>query len=99
MSKKTIDKDLERKFRKFGHILDYKIVMDPILRESRGFGFITFDSRSAADDSVRDMDGVEIDGRDIIVQIARRSRPRKSTPGRYLGYDKTRSSRRRSRSR
>lgn len=98
LARRVTEKDLERKFRKFGNIVDYKIVMDPILRESRGFGFVTYDSRSAADEAVREMDGYDLEGKDIIVQIAKRSKPRKSTPGRYLGYDKSRP-RRRSRSR
>jgi len=99
LSKRVENRDLEKKFRKFGHIVDHKIVMDPILRESRGFGFITFDSKTAANDAVRDMDGYDIEGREIIAQIAKRSKARKSTPGKYLGYDKSsRNSRRRSRS-
>lgn len=72
--------------------------MDPILRESRGFGFVTYETREAADEAVKEMDGFDLEGNDIIVQIARRAKPRKSTPGRYLGYDKS-SRRRRSRSR
>lgn len=98
LARRVTEKDLERKFRKYGRITDYKIVMDPILRESRGFGFVTFDTREAADESVRGMDGYELEGSEMIVQIAKRSKPRKSTPGRYLGYDKSRP-RRRSRSR
>lgn len=68
--------------------------MDPILRESRGFGFIYFMTREAADEALRDMDGYDMEGQEISVQIAKRSKPRKSTPGRYLGYDRSRGSRR-----
>jgi RNA recognition motif-containing protein len=94
----VIDRDLERKFRPFGRITDYKIVTDPIERKSRGFGFVTYDSRSAAEDAVREMHGQELEGKDLIVQIAKRSKPRRPTPGKYLGNDRSRP-RRRSRSR
>lgn len=87
------DKDLERKFRKYGKLIDYKVVMDPILRESRGFGFITYDTREEAAEAVKEMNGYDMDGKEIIVEVARRSKPRRSTPGRYLGFDKTRRNR------
>lgn len=90
LSRRVTDKDLERKFRKYGKINDYKIVMDPILRESRGFGFVTYDSKDAAEDAVRELDQTDFEGKDLTVQIARRSKPRKATPGRYLGYDRSR---------
>ncbi len=64
--------------------------MDPILRESRGFGFVTYESKDGANDAVTELDGQDFEGKDMIVQIARRSKPRKSTPGRYLGYDRSR---------
>mmetsp|Transcript_11192 Transcript_11192/g.12632 ORF Transcript_11192/g.12632 Transcript_11192/m.12632 type:complete len:88 (+) Transcript_11192:693-956(+) len=64
--------------------------MDPILRESRGFGFITFDTNEAALEAVREMDGYDMEGKEIIVEIAKRAKPRKSTPGRYLGHDRRR---------
>lgn len=84
------DRDIEKKFKKYGRIVDYKIVMDPILRESRGFGFVTYETKAEASEAVKEMDGYDMEGKEIVVQIARRSRPRKSTPGRYLGYDKSR---------
>jgi len=99
LSKKVDERELRDKFRKYGRIDNYNIVYDPIVRESRGFGFVTFESKSDAQDAVRDLDGLEFEGRDLIVQIAKRSKPRKSTPGKYLGYDKYRGRRDRSGSR
>lgn len=99
LSKRVDERELRDKFRKYGRIDSYNIVFDPIVRESRGFGFVTFESRSDAQDAVRDLDGTEFEGRDLIVQIAKRSKPRKSTPGKYLGYDKYRGRRDRSGSR
>jgi len=90
---------LKSTFKKFGHILDYNIVVDPIIKESRGFGFVTFESSGGAADAVKELNGTDLQGKDIIVQIAKRSKPRKSTPGKYLGYDRYRGRRSGSRDR
>lgn len=70
--------------------MHHKIVMDPILKESRGFGFVTYDNKEDANDAVKEMNDYEMDGKRIIVEIAKRSKPRKPTPGKYLGYDRSR---------
>lgn len=90
LSRRVNERDLEKKFRKCGKVMHHKIVMDPILKESRGFGFVTFESKEDADDAVKEMNDYEMDGKRIIVEIARRSKPRKPTPGKYLGYDRSR---------
>lgn len=84
---------MKEKFRKFGHVVSHNIVCDPIIKESRGFGFVTFESKTEAQDAVRELEGAELEGKELIVQIAKRSKPRKSTPGKYLGYDKYRGGR------
>jgi transformer-2 protein len=64
---------------------DVRIVLDPHTRESRGFGFVTFDESNDAEQAVKEMDGVEICKRPIKVERARRCRPHDSTPGTYCG--------------
>mmetsp|Transcript_14466 Transcript_14466/g.24744 ORF Transcript_14466/g.24744 Transcript_14466/m.24744 type:complete len:91 (+) Transcript_14466:65-337(+) len=63
LSEKISEQELEDMFAKFGHIR--KISM------KAGFGFVDYDDHRDADDAVRDMDGVEVEGRRLRVEIAR----------------------------
>mmetsp|Transcript_4344 Transcript_4344/g.4111 ORF Transcript_4344/g.4111 Transcript_4344/m.4111 type:complete len:109 (+) Transcript_4344:386-712(+) len=54
-------------------------------RESRGFGFVTFQKSEDAKDAIYYMDKTKIDGKEIRVEISRRAKAREPTPGRYLG--------------
>jgi len=83
---------------KYGKIVDLNIVRDPFTKESRGFGFITYDNSKSATESIEALNKTELDGRNIIVEFSKRTRPHKPTPGVYLG-PAIASSRRRSSSR
>lgn len=61
-------------FSKFGAIVEsYK-------PEGKGFAFITFESAEAAQKAIEEMNGQEVDGRALVVNIARprEERPRRS---------------------
>ncbi|WKZ31554.1 MAG: RNA-binding protein [Candidatus Dojkabacteria bacterium] len=61
-------------FSKYGQIVEsYK-------PEGKGFAFITFDSPEAAQKAIEEMNGQEVDGRALVVNIARprEERPRNS---------------------
>ncbi|TPX44612.1 hypothetical protein SeMB42_g04280 [Synchytrium endobioticum] len=72
-------------FKEFGTVTHVEIVMDPHTKESRGFAFVTFDTVEGADAAIAGMNGVDQNGRRLIVQKARRARARTPTPGRYYG--------------
>ena len=107
------DDDLKEKFEKYGKVVDINIVREPFSKESRGFGFITFESTKGAQDALDNKNKSEMEGKIINVEVSKRSKPHKPTPGVYLGpkndnyrrrYDRRdiyrgRSSRSRSRSR
>lgn len=76
---------LERKFGKHGEIEKIDIVRDPFTKESRGFCFITFTKAKDAEVAVNKMNKKEMKKRIITVEISRRGKPRKKTPGRYMG--------------
>jgi hypothetical protein len=63
MSRRLKERDLREKFAKFGPISDVKIVVDPTTRESRGFGFVSFERAYDADDCIKEMDGEMWEGR------------------------------------
>lgn len=76
---------LEKKFDKFGNIKGIEIVMDPFTRESRGFGFITYETSKEAQLAIDKMHRKELKRRVLTVEMSRRGKPRVKTPGRYMG--------------
>ena len=61
---------LDKAFSMFGEITQITIMRDRETQNSRGFGFISFDSQEAADDAIRRMHGVEVMGRCVTVRKA-----------------------------
>jgi len=52
---------------------------------SRGFGFVTFEIVSAAEEARKETNGTEIDGRRVRVDYSVTKRPHTPTPGQYMG--------------
>ena len=70
----TLD-DLRAEFSKFGTVEDAVILMDKFQR-SKGFGFVTMSSEEEAQAAIEGLNGVELDGRQIAVNVAQPPRPR-----------------------
>jgi len=66
----TSDDTLRAAFEAFGPVTDSKVIMDRETGRSRGFGFVTFESASDADSAKASMDGAQLDGRSIRVDMA-----------------------------
>ncbi|KQJ85658.1 glycine-rich RNA-binding protein blt801 [Brachypodium distachyon] len=66
----TDDQSLENAFRSFGEILDAKVIPDRETGRSRGFGFVTFTTEQAMQNAINAMNGKDIDGRTISVNMA-----------------------------
>ena len=64
------DQGLSDIFSKFGSIDDVVVIKDRHSGRSKGFGFVTFSSADAANEAVK-MDGEELDGRKLKVNMAR----------------------------
>ena len=67
--------DLREAFSKYGPIADAVVLTDRATGQSRGFGFVTMANRKDAGNAVDGLDGYEINGRRIVVNIAT-DRPR-----------------------
>jgi len=65
MSHRTTSRDLDEIFGKYGKIDDIKIIKDHATGDSRGFGFIYFANLEDAKDAREELNGREIDGRNI----------------------------------
>lgn len=74
------DADLATAFAPFGAVISAKVYMDKITGESKGFGFVSYDSADAADAAIASMNGFQIGSKRLKVQH-KRIHPR----GDYLG--------------
>jgi len=61
------DETLRTAFEPFGSVLDAIVMKDRETLRSRGFGFVTFANQSEADYAISNMDGQELEGRQLKV--------------------------------
>ncbi|POM65601.1 Hypothetical protein PHPALM_18653 [Phytophthora palmivora] len=52
------EQDLQELFSKFGRVDKCEVIVDPVTRESRGFGFVTFEDVRDAEDAVKELNKV-----------------------------------------
>jgi len=80
LSYKMTDEDLRKLFGGFGAVSESKIVIDRETGRSKGFGFVEMPNQSEGDEAIKQLDGKEIDGRNIKVNVAKpkEDRPRRS---------------------
>jgi RNA recognition motif-containing protein len=67
----TNDQSLGDLFSPFGSVASAQIITDKFSGRSRGFGFVEFDNDDEAQKAVDEMNGKDIDGRQIVVNEAR----------------------------
>ncbi|MCD5383022.1 RNA-binding protein [Candidatus Gracilibacteria bacterium] len=65
----TTEAELTELFSEYGTVTESVIVKDRETGRSRGFGFITFETEESAS-AATSADGVELNGRNLIVKIA-----------------------------
>ena len=80
LSWNTDDQGLHEAFAQFGEITEAKVITDRGSGRSRGFGFVTFADDEAAENAVSALNGTELDGRPIKVDVAH-DRPREGGGG------------------
>lgn len=85
LNRKAREKHLEEAFGRFGEFVSVKVVKDLVTGESRGYGFIEFKLADSAQQAIAGMNGVDFMELKLRVEISRRQRPRRNTPGEYLG--------------
>jgi RNA recognition motif-containing protein len=66
----TSDDDLRDAFSEFGNVTDAVVVCDRDTGRSRGFGFVVMEDRRDAARAIQELDGAELDGREIVVNLA-----------------------------
>lgn len=77
LSFNTTENDLQDAFAAHGTVIEANLMMDRATGRPRGFAFVTMSSAEEAQKAIAAMNGKEIDGRALTVNIAR---PREERP-------------------
>ncbi len=67
----TTNESMKSAFAQFGEIASATVMMDKMTGRSRGFGFVEMTNDAEADNAIAKMNGMNLDGRDIVVNEAR----------------------------
>jgi hypothetical protein len=76
LSPDTKAADLRRWFAPFGDVVDAVVILDRGTGRSRGFGFVSYQSPTAAEAAAKALNGVEVEGQTLKVNRAETRPPR-----------------------
>lgn len=76
------DAALKDLFAKFGTVTSANVIVDRFTGQSKGFGFVEMGSDEETDKAIQGLNGTEVEGRKISVDVAR---PREERPRRDFG--------------
>ncbi|CAH1762554.1 18942_t:CDS:2 [Entrophospora sp. SA101] len=85
LSLRTVERDLQNIFERYGKVNQVTIVYDHRSDRSRGFGFVYMDSIEEATVAKEKTNGMEVNGRNMRVDYSLTQRPHTPTPGEYMG--------------
>ena len=76
------DDELEAAFAEFGEVSSARVIIDRFSGRSRGFGFVEMPTDSEGEAAIAAMNGKEMMGRPLTVNVARprEDRPRRDFP-------------------
>lgn len=82
LSYNVTENDLQDAFAAFGAVTSVDLIMDKMTGQSRGFAFVTMETKEAATASIAGLHGKNLGGRDLTVNEAR---PREERSGGFGG--------------
>jgi RNA recognition motif-containing protein len=71
----TTEGTLQQTFSSFGTVVEAKLVIDRESGRSRGFGFVSMSTSDEANAAIQELNGADLDGRALKVNIAEDRRP------------------------
>lgn len=71
LSYQVTDEDLRAAFEEYGEVSSAMIVRDRFTNQSKGFGFVEMPKQADAEAAIKKMNGADLKGRKLIVNIAR----------------------------
>lgn len=77
LSFKITENDLQDAFAAYGSVVETNLMMDRMSGRPRGFAFVTMGSEEEAQKAIEALNGKELDGRALTVNVAR---PREERP-------------------
>jgi cold-inducible RNA-binding protein len=78
LSFNTTENDLQDAFAAHGTVTEANLMLDRLTHRPRGFGFVTMSTPEEAQAAITALNGHELDGRALTVNLAR---PREDRPG------------------
>jgi len=81
LSFNTNETQLRELFAAHGNVIEAEIIMDRVSGRPRGFGFVTMETKEAADAATQALNGKQIDGRALTVNEARPREERQRSGG------------------
>jgi RNA recognition motif-containing protein len=81
LSYNSTEESLAELFSQFGEVVSMRIVTDRETGRSKGFGFVEMASAEAAQQSIAQLNGKQVDGRALTVNEARPQEPRQGGRG------------------
>ena len=79
LSYDTRENDLRTAFEEFGAVESVKIIMDKYTDRSKGFGFVEMKNDDEGNKAISDLNGKDLNGRDLKVNAAHPREERKSS--------------------
>jgi cold-inducible RNA-binding protein len=86
LSFNTTENDLQDAFAAFGTVTEANLMMDRTTNRPRGFGFVTMSTAEEAQKAIEAMNGKDMDGRALTVNIARPREERAGGGGGRRGF-------------
>ncbi len=77
LSFNTTENDLQDAFAAHGTVVEANLMMDRMTNRPRGFGFVTMSTPEEAQKAISALNGAQLDGRALTVNVAR---PREERP-------------------
>ena len=82
----TTEEELATHFAQVGTVVSAVIITDRFTGRSRGFGFVEMETPQAAQKAIADLNGSQLNGRSLVVALAR---PREERKQRWSGRSRT----------
>ncbi len=71
LSFKVTENDLRQLFEEYGELTSVRVMMDKYSGRSKGFGFVVMEDEGEAKSAIEELNGREMDKREIIVNQAK----------------------------
>ncbi len=81
LSHDTTENHLKDLFTPHGAITEISVILDRVTGKARGFAFVTLSTKDEADAAIKALNGLEWEGRNLVVNTARPREERPAYPG------------------